>query len=66
MGRKLYEEPLVMYLALYAPAPENAPDDWYHHAEENLAAWQAFIRESEERGYYSFPIGDGEMYVDKV
>ena len=48
----VWERGLVMFLALYAPAPENAPEDWYHHGDENLLAWQDFIRESELRGYY--------------
>ena len=48
--------PLLVYLALYAPAPENAPDDWYHHGDENLKAWREFVRESQQRGYYTFPV----------
>lgn len=52
----LSDNPLVFFLALYAPAPENAPDDWYHNGELNLQAWKQFIQEAEQRGYYALPI----------
>ena len=56
--QRMKVSPLLFYLALYAPAPEYAPDDWVHHAEDNLAAWQRFVNEAQERGYYEFPIDD--------
>lgn len=56
--KPIWENPLVFYLSLYAPAPEDAPDDWYHNGEQNLRAWQMFIKRAEERGYYAFPIAE--------
>lgn len=60
----LRDNPLLVYLALYAPAPENAPDDWYHHGAENLAAWLQFVATAEDRGYYAIPI-DAQRETDK-
>lgn len=66
LKQPLEESPLVLYLAMYAPAPEGAPKDWYNRGDENLAAWQKFIREAERRGYYAFPIDERktEMLID--
>lgn len=50
---------LLVYLALYVPAPEGAPADWHHHGDENYKAWQTFVREAKERGYYAYPADKG-------
>lgn len=47
---------LLMFLALSYPAPEEAPDDWFHHGDENLEAWRAYIMKCKERGYYDIPM----------
>lgn len=47
---------LLMFLALSFPAPEEAPDDWFHHEDENLDAWRAYIMKCKERGYYDIPV----------
>lgn len=47
---------LLMFLALSFPAPEEAPDDWFHHGDENLDAWRAYIMKCKERGYYDIPV----------
>ena len=60
LAEPLSEVPLILYLALYAPAPMNAPDDWFHHAEENWKAWKAFINTCEQGGCYPIPIEEEE------
>ena len=42
---------LVFALATMYKAPENAPDDWEHHGEENLKAWKDYINTARKRGY---------------
>ena len=49
-------EQLAVYLGMYCKAPENAPDDWLHHGDENIEAWIAFIRKSHRQGFYVMPI----------
>lgn len=46
---------LIFFLALYAPAPEFAPRDWRRHGDENLRAWEEFVKKSEVRGHYAYP-----------
>lgn len=53
---------LLMFLALAFPAPEEAPNDWFHHGDENLDAWRAYIMKCKERGYYDIPMIDGQAY----
>ena len=50
----------LLFLALYAPAPENAPIDWYHHGEENYKAWKEFEGKSKKQGYYELPVQNDE------
>lgn len=47
---------LVFFLSLYAPAPENAPKDWESHGDENLEAWESYLREAWARGYFAIPM----------
>ena len=51
----------LLFLALYAPAPKNAPKDWFHHAEENFNAWKQFLDEAKERGYFEVPTREVEQ-----
>ena len=52
------DDPLVLFLALYIAAPENAPEDWWHRVDENHEAWRRFILAAESRGYYALPCGE--------
>lgn len=51
-------QPLSIYLGLYAPAPEKAPDDWTHRLHENVEAWETFLRDAEENRCYTLPVMD--------
>lgn len=53
---------LIFVLAVWAEAPEGAPEDWYHHGEENLQAWKNYIERSHERGYYAVPALEEDEY----
>lgn len=55
---------IACFLGLYAPAPEGAPKDWYHHGDENTRAWIDYFNQCEEQGYFSVPVG-GANVVDR-
>lgn len=60
LDRGYIDKGLLMFLALSFPAPEEAPDDWFHHGDENLDAWRAYIMKCKERGYYDIPMIEEE------
>ena len=55
-GTEESKRALIFFLALYAPAPEGAPRDWRRHGDDNLRAWEEFVKTSEARGHYAYPI----------
>ncbi len=54
---------LSAMLGLWAPAPINAPEDWFHHGDENIQAWGEYLRDSVEKGYYVLPTGGVDIEI---
>lgn len=55
---------LLLFLALYAPAPEGAPSDWRRHGDDNLKAWEEFVKTAEARGYYAYPTEETSLEAE--
>ena len=45
-------EQISAVLGAYVEAPENPPEDWLRHCDENATAWKEYFNKSLEQGYY--------------
>lgn len=52
---------ISVFLGLYAPAPENAPEEWRKTINRNIDAWKGFFNDAVELGYIKLSALDKEL-----